>query len=357
MGAEIITVEVDGRRYQSWTRVQVRASMAEAARSFRLEAAFEIGALATAWTFRAGSELSIYANDDLLLTGFVDRYQPQIEGRKASVVISGRSKSADAIDSSALHPTGRFENKKPDEIANEIMEKTGLDLKVSTDRILEPVESYQLTPGESIFRCLERMCRSQGMSLMGEADGSIRITNAEQAERQRGGIFEGVNLLKGSADHNWSNRHSEYYVRGQRPFGTGADNLEVEALARDAGVDRKRVIVVVQDDDTDEKRAKKRAKNRRDRAAGNGLRASITTQGYRDEAGTIWTPGCLVWVESTALNIAQDMLIESVNYSQDDGGSVADLELCDPRAHGGKKGKGNKSGKDWDQSDEDAVSE
>lgn len=64
--------------------------------------------------------------------------------------------------------------------------------------------------------------------------------------------------------------------------------------------------------------------------------------------------GKLIWTESPYLDVTQDMLIERVSYDQDESGSIATLSLVDPRAHGGKKGKGSKSGKSWNQSgDED----
>jgi prophage tail gpP-like protein len=138
-------------------------------------------------------------------------------------------------------------------------------------------------------------------------------------------------------------------VRGQRPFGHGEENLEIEETETDGAVKRHRPIIIIQDEDTDKKRAKKRAKNRKDRAAGNALKATIITQGFHDEGGQLWEPGNLVWTESAFLDIAQDMLIESVDYEQSESGSFATLNLTDPRSYGGEGGKGNKSGPDWEQ--------
>lgn len=347
MGIEIITVEAAGGRWTAWRDASIRAALKEAARSFRLTIAAELGASATNGLFRAGTPVTIRSNADLLVTGYVDQKQPRFakgESSDASIVISGRSKAADIIDSSAIHPTGEIENKTLLDIAREL-DKAGVGF--STDQQLPVIPRFRLTPGESVFSALERVARDQGLALMGEPDGSVRITKAA-TQRHAGGLFEGRNIKAGEADHNWSNRHSEYRVKGQRPFGSGADALEIEAIARDAGVNRYRPIIIVQDQDTDADRAKARAQNRRDRAAGNSLRCSITTQGFRDDAGTIWTPNRLVWIESDFLDVRQDMLIEGVTFSMSSQGSEAKLDLVDPRAYGGKKGKGNKSGGEWD---------
>lgn len=344
MGIEVVTINVGGMTYTAFKVATVRAAFNEAARSFNLEIAAELGASATNQIFKVGAKLTISANGDLLLTGFVDQKKPRITANEASITVSGRSNSGDLIDSSAKHETGQFENKDPLEIGNEVSK--GIGAKWTTDQQLEKLEQYQVNPGESCFRCVEKMARQQGMTVTGEADGNAKITKAG-SKRHAGGLIEGHNILTGSADHNGSNRHSEYIVRGQRPFGHGVDNLEIEAIVRDKGVDRHRPVIIVQDEDTTKDKTKKRAKNRKNRAAGHALKARVETQGFRDDGGKLWEPGYLVWTESPFLDIAQDMLIESVTYMQSEQGSIATLALTDPRSYDGKGGKGNASGGEW----------
>lgn len=350
MGIEVITVSVGGSTYRAFEEVVVSAAFNEAARSFSLEVAAELGASATNSIFAVGTDLTIAANGDLLLTGFVDAREPRFAANMARISVSGRSKSGDLVDGSAEHMTGRFENKDPMEIGNEIASE--YDPRFETDQQLEKVEQYQLTPGESCYRCVEKLVRQQGMTLAGTAEGNIKITKAG-SQRHAGGLIEGRNILEGSAHHNGANRHSKYTVRGQRPFDHGPENLEIEAIIDDAAVKRHRPLIIVQDEDTTKGRATKRAENRRDRAAGDALKATIKTQGFRDEGGQVWTQGFLVWTESPFLDIAQDMLIERVTYTQNEDGSIATLQLTDPRSYGGAGGKGNKSGAEWSQSGDD----
>src|SRR3954469_21436991 len=119
------------------------------------------------------------------------------------------------------------------------------------------------------------------MIITGTPEGNAKITKA--GSERNGPLIEGVNILAGTAHHNGSNRHSKIVVRGQRPFGHGDDNLEIEAEEEDSAVKRHRTIIIIQDEDTTKDRAKKRAKNRKNRAAGNSLKATIGTQGFRDD--------------------------------------------------------------------------
>jgi len=346
MGIEVVTISAGGGEYTAFEEVHVHAAFNKAARSFSFEVAAELGASATNAIFAVGTEVTVSANGDLLLTGYVDCREPSFAARKAIISVSGRSKSADLIDGSAEHETGYFENKDPLEIGQAVSSE--YEPKWESDQQLEKVEQYLLTQGESCFRCVEKLARQQGMTITGTPEGNAKITKA--GSERNGPLIEGQNILSGTAHHNGSNRHSKIVVRGQRPYGHGDDNVQIEAKEQDGAVKRHRTIIIVQDEDTTKDRAKKRAKTRKNRAAGNALKATISVQGFHDDGGKIWTPGALTWTESPFLDIAQDMLIESVDYVQNDGGSIAALHLVDPQAYdgqGGGGGKGSKSGDEW----------
>jgi prophage tail gpP-like protein len=344
MGPEIVTVSAGGSNFVSFKTFELTAAFKDAARSFHLVIAAEAGPLATAWALGAGVPVSISLSGDLAFTGYVDRYKPSIEEhKKADIAVSGRSKAQDFIDSSAVHATGQWKNKTPVDIAQDL-DKFGVG--ISTDQQLDQVPVYRLTPGESGYRVLEKLCRSQGVWACGQADGSILVTVAGGGRNAP--LIEGINIIKGEADHNWANRHSDVIVRGQRPVGHGSDNLEIEQTAQDSDVTRYRPVIVVQDDDTDKTRAGKRARHRRDSEAGNALKASVTVQGFHDDGGQLWTPGFLTYTESAFLGIAQDMAIETVKYSQSrTEGSRAHLSLVDPQALGGKGRKGGSANPAW----------
>jgi prophage tail gpP-like protein len=344
--ASIEVVSVNG--FEGVESVNVHAAFNEAARSFSFVVAAELGASATNAIFAVGTQVTITTNGDLLLTGHVDAKEPKFDAFAATITVCGRSSSADLVDGSAEHETGQFENQDPLQIGQAISSQYGASWE--SDQQLDKIEQYQLTQGESCFRCIEKMAHAQGMTITGTAEGNAKITKAG-SQRQGGSLVEGVNILSGTAHHNGSNRHSKIIVRGQRPFGHGDENLAIEAQEQDGAVQRHRTKIIVQDQDTTKDRAQKRATDRKNRAAGNALKASIEVQGFHDDGGQLWAPGNLVWTESPFLDIAQDMLIESVDYNQSDKGSIATLNLTDPRSYGGggSAGSGNQSGAEWDQ--------
>jgi prophage tail gpP-like protein len=352
MPTEQIKVMVGGEEFTSWEQVTVRAAFDEAVRAFSLVAALQLGAAETHQLFAIGTEIQIFTNEDLLLDGYVDKRKAKLDEDSRGITISGRSKSADLVDSSAVHDTGNFENVDPVAIGNGVA--TGMSATFVTDQALDAIESYRLTPGSTVIGVIEQLTRDQGMTLKGLANGNVMITKAGTA-RQAGGLYEGVNILSAESDHDGSNRHSKITVLGQSDDGTGDDALEIEGTATDSKVTRFRPHIMVHHESTTKAFVKQRAATRRDRAAGRALKSEVEMQGFRDEDGEIFEPGNLIWTESETLGIAQDMLIESIELTQHfKNGTKASLSLVDPRTYGGSKGKGNQSSEDNDLDDSDA---
>jgi prophage tail gpP-like protein len=335
---ETITVAVGGQVWKGIEVLAIDAAFDHAARSFHFEIA---PAASRLQTFAPGTALSISSNGDLMCAGYVDRLGPSFTKLK----VSGRSKAADFIDCAAIDPnqTGAFENQTPLQIAQALAKPFGVT--ITSDQQLDPVESFQLTPGEKAFAAIERLVREQGLTIAGNADGSLNLTKPGSA-RQAGALIEGVNILRGAAaDLDWSHRHSPIIVRGQAIAGTDDAALQVEATASDGAVNRYRPLVVIEDRDLDQQTAQSLADARAQREAGASLKATIPVKGFHDSGGVLWTPGRLVWIESALLGLTGAMLIKHAAFRKArKGGSTTRLGVVDPRAFGGTAAKGSKTG-------------
>lgn len=335
LNPEAVTVLAGGLLYTEWEHISIDYSLREAVRTFQIAGTERPGQ----WRFPPGTEIEIAANDELLLSGYVNNYAARGDGDNHTVTIAGRSKSQDLVDNSAVHDTGNWENKSPDEIGQELDQ---FGVGVVAEVPLRKVPYVQLYQGESPWRLLDRYLRPQGATIMGKADGSVAITNASVAKAHVGSLSEGVNIKAFSAEITDHGRHSDYTVKGQGRIGTGEAALRPVGRVVDSMVKRFRPLIIVNEGDTDTSRAESRAEYEKERAAGLSIAATITTQGWRDEAGKAWEPNYTVFVYSpTFLHLVQDMLIESVSLTQDKlGGSHAQLRLVDPRAYGGQGGGG-----------------
>ncbi|MGP8002296.1 MAG: phage baseplate assembly protein [Smithella sp.] len=60
---------------------------------------------------------------------------------------------------------------------------------------------------------------------------------------------------------------------------------------------------------------------------------TLTTDSWRDSAGTLWTPNTIVPISLPALKLQQvNWVIADVSYKRDTTGTTADLVLMPPRA-------------------------
>lgn len=336
LNQEFVTAVAGGVVYTGWESMKVTASIKEAVRTFKLETTEQVGQ----FNFPPGTPIQIYANGSLMVDGYVNVYQPSGDAGDHKVTVSGRGKGQDAVDCAALHDTGEWDDADPAQVADDLARP--YDTTIRPKVPLEKVERWALAQGERAFQSLERMLRPQGATLMGNADGSIDITNAAAAKAHYGILMEGQNIKRYSGNLNDGSRHAKYIVKGQRRLGSTASDLRVQEESRDSGGARNRTKLIVNETDTDPKRARARADHEKERAAGHSISCSITTQGFRDFAGELFEPNRLIYVHSPILlHITQTMLIESLDFSQDGKkGSLTDLKLVDPRAYKGQRGGG-----------------
>lgn len=331
-------VAVNGVLGYGWRSVHVHAALGKAVRTFDLQTTDR-------FKFPPGTEVVITANGDLVLAGYSNRYKPSLDPKSHPIQISGRGKGQDFVDCAATHKKGYFENKKPEDIAKELDHWGVIEgAEVETD----VVPYFQLSQGATSWEEIERLIRDQGVVMSGQPNGKIKLTNAKAAKRHAGGLIEGLNIVDGEAEITDDRRFSETNVKGQRRKGTKPEDLRIKETAKDEGVRRYRPKIIVKETDTDKKRAKKRAENESNRAQGFSVKARFLVQGWRDDGGKLWTPNSLVYIFAPSLDLNGDLLLETVDFHQDETRSWSTLGFVHPKAYQGKAGKANKSSKQWE---------
>jgi prophage tail gpP-like protein len=327
--------------FDRWEGVQISASMRKAAREFSVYTTERLGE----FTWPPGTPVTILANGTLMVDGYVNRYQPSFDAKSHRINVSGRSAAQDFVDCAAIDPNKKshWKDKKPDEIAQQLDQ---FGVGVTAEIPLKPIKYFQLDQGETAHAAVERALRDQKATMMG-AERGIKITNAKAAKRHSGGLIEGFNILRANATLSDDRQHSETAVKGQRREGTEDADLKIHEKAQNSQVKRYRPKLLVSETDTDKGRARERAEHESNRAAGFGISATITVQGWRDDGGQVFQPNYLIFVQSPTLKIFGDMLIEAVTWKQDDkNGSTADIHIVNAKAYEGKGGA-NQSDAGW----------
>lgn len=286
-------------------------------------------------------EISISANGTLLLTGFVRDVNPSYEadGSSRDLSMSFVSRTIDATETSVDHQSGEALNKSLPDIAREF---DNLGIGIEDDGGL-PIETrHKLIPGESLFGTIERRSRGRGILIHDTPQGKLKLAT-KPAGMHAGTLKRGVNIKAARASLTGQGRYSDITVRGQTTVGSEDAQLRPQAMAKDSGVRRRRPLIVAHEGEILTDRMKTRAEWHAKRSSGSSVTASVTTVGWRDQGGTIWTPNFLVQVEDDWIGINGLMVIKSVSLDQspDGEGTTATLELADPRALGGENPRGS----------------
>lgn len=328
-----LSFSVGGFDY-AFERAAVSYSANQAARAFAFTVTDGGGA---AWGFMPGTPVTVSANGQLILTGYINKMTPSFDANNHTVEVSGTSKGRDSVKSAAEHDKGEWRNKTPLQIAQEL-DKQGVGF---TSDVEQPTIEYaRLHPMENVFDAVERMTRRYPMLFQGMPDGSIKMTKGGTGG-MNSPLIEGQNILGGSATFDDSDQHSEYKVKGQRVYGVDKKSLQIVATSQDSSVKRHLPKHIHQESDIDQDSAQKRADHHKNRQQGESVSASIKTQSWFDSGGQLWIANALVFVMSPTLKLNQQMLIKSVSLTQDKGGSFAQLSLVLPQAFdGGGTGMG-----------------
>lgn len=337
---EIVTLTVGGRALP-----HKGCSLAASAEDPVREASFNVIWTGAGVPCREDQEATVTVSGELFLTGYTRDVGAthDEDSREYTVVVVSRT--VDATEASIDHPTGLKRSADLMAIAREF--DTG-GIGIEGDVETEVKDVHKVRPGETLFETLETDARSQGVLIYDTPTGKLKLADKPEG-RLAGALVRGQNIKRASGTISGRGNFSKIEIKGQSSFGVEETALspvgEAEGTAK-----RSRPLIRVHEGEATSGRLKRRAAWEAKRAAGKSKSCAITVAGWRDAAGTLFSPNVLVEVRDDWLGIEQDMTIAAIKLTQagdeNGDGTSATLELKDPRALGGENPQG-KSADGW----------
>lgn len=316
----------DGTAYRGWTSATVTMGLEQMARSVAVEL---VGGDAgyVDLTLVAGEAIEVWDGDDPILTGWIDDVEPEYDGTRDSVRITGRSAVSDLVDSSA--PTAPLRNISIRALAETYASPYDVDVfdgAGSTDAI----RRVKPDAGESIGDVLQRLARDRGILLTDDAVGRLVLYQPSAPRVATTAIERGRNVLACSARFSVAERFSTYECRGQL-LDESAVIADAKGLAYDAGIARTRVKRIVPERPLSPADARRLAEWEALRRIGEGQVGTWTLSGWREADGTLWEPGPLVEItdDRCKLHRVRWLLTDVVLSLTPDEGRRAEL-TCKP---------------------------
>jgi prophage tail gpP-like protein len=327
-----VRLRVNGKEYGGWKSARVTRSIESVCGSFSLSLSANPG-----WPIREDDECVVMLDEEVIITGYVDVPEASFSESEHSVSVSGRDRTGDIVDSSAVLKTWEFYNTPVLVLAQRLCQPFGIPVTLAFGLELPPPPArLSVDPGDSVYDVIERACRTAALLPVADGRGGLRLMRPG-TDRTHTALVEGENLKAGSVTRDATGRFRTYTVRGQHSGGdslSGASAATVQATAEDPNVGRAaRVLLVRPEGNMTAALAKTRAAWEASVRAARSLSVSVTVQGWTQGNGALWPVNALVPVRSPKLDIDGEMLITEATYNLDDStGTTTTLQLRVPEA-------------------------
>jgi len=322
-----VKLSTGGLTYGGWKSVKVRRDLEQLCGSFEIEVS-EIwpGQDFTA-RIQPGDPCMLHLGDRPLVNGYVDDVSIAHDAKKHSVTISGRDKTADLVDCSAIRKTGQWQGLKLERIAQELCAPFGIEVKAEVDTG-KAFPTFALQEGESVFEAIDRLSRIRALLLATDGEGNLVITRPG-LRRVATALVLGENILEASATLDMRDRFSEYVFKGQAAgtdFFNAKQAAQIRASAKDPGVKRYRPLVVVSESQDVAASLKERALWEANVRAARSTDISVTVQGW-EHADGLWEVNSIVPMRDAWLRVDDELLVKAVTFSVSEGGTTTQLDL------------------------------
>lgn len=347
-----VTLVVDDKEFGGWQAVRITRGIERMPSDFELIATEVYPAALQALVINPGQSCEVWIGRERVITGYVNRYSPSLAPRQHAVRITGRGRCQDLVDCAAEWPGSQIVAASVLEVARKLAAVYDIDVNGEAGPAVGQggatlIPQLNLMLGETPWEIIDRLCRIAGLLAYEQPDGSLCLAvgpgdglasrAVANVARSASGFSEGVNVTRASAEFSDDQRFSAYkaYRFSFDAFTdlSQAGNLIGEAV--DPGVSRHRVRVIIAEmgHALGVQNAQDRAAWEASRRLGRSRAVHITTDSWRDAAGSLYRPNTLAAVDLPSLRVAGVMwLISDVTYRKGPEGTQCDLVLMPPQA-------------------------
>lgn len=330
---DILTLLVGNQALTGWQRVTVTRPLAAIPSSFDIEVTERYPGKPDV-DVQPGAACQVKIGDDLVITGYVDRYTSALAAGNHTVRISGRSLSADLVDCSALIEGNTAQEGMQVLAGNTlgIVQKLAAQYNVpvqSTAGEGKPITGQlNINLGETSWEIIDRITRYSGMIAYDLPDGTLMLASVG-AGQMASGFSIGDNVEGADVSLTMDGRFSDYEGALVSTAALGHDAWGTGEVIHDYGVPRFRKRYVVSEQFIlGQPLANLRAQWECNRRYGQSFALNVTCDAWRDAAGKLWEPNYFATVQAGVLKVpSANWVIGGVTYLRDENGQHAQIIL------------------------------
>jgi len=271
----------------------------------------------------------VYLGEKLINTGFVYDVETRLTESGRIKVLTGFSKTVDAIDST-IRPPYQEEKVTLKQRAETLFKNYGLTIEYELENDSQ-FDRVTAEPTEKIIDHLKKLVSQRGALISDTPEGNIKIYKASEGKTV-GTLEEGKQgVLSWAGKWNGRERFSVYKAIAQ----TAKTNAS-SAVATDSNIPKSRFLTF-KANDTISGNIQDAAEWKRSKSVADSLSQSLPVDSWYDPNGELWVEDTYVTVISETLHIPKGykFLIKSVEYSYSESGTTAVLNVVPPQVYTG----------------------
>ncbi len=332
-----VRLVVNGVSKTGWQRVLVVRGLEIMPSQFSIALTDRYSGDSSQVDITAGDPCQLYLGATMVLTGRVDRVRRKFNRQGCVVQIVGRSSCRELVDCSI----------DPAQVPNmQISQSSVLDITTKLAAIYQIkvqalggvgdtlIPQFNLNLGEQPYPVIERMARYSGILVYDAPDGSLNLAPVGTAA-MASGFAEGVNIEEADGEQGADQRYSDYevYLTSTYSLSDQAPMTPLQLVKDKTFTQFRKLVLISEQNQLDPDLAQKRGTWEMVRRYGRSNAIRLTTDSWRDSAGTLWTINTLVTIDAPHLKVTgAKWLIAQVAFRRDETGTHADLVLMPPQA-------------------------
>lgn len=337
---DVKIVSSDGKEWFGWENVQISWSTDNPIASFSFQSSKNPANLTEPYV--ADDLIRIFANDDLVLTGYIDEYNVDIDAKENPagriLNINGRSKTGILQDSSVYN---HFQDSNFSSIIKNMIKN--FDIELETEDELWEHSAYTPEYGMPILDAIMEGLQIRGQVMSVTKEGNLKIWSEEEAERNNSAISIDGCVLEASISIKDHRRYSQYIAAAQdAAFFNGKQASEIEGVWQDTQFPRFKPRIFFPPTDINDPKAATAAERAAKRSFGKSNTVQLLLSGWRSSENILLEPRKNVFIEIPEIELAQTMTIQNVEYSQSIINGTTSIITLEPTISLKTDGQGNR---------------
>jgi len=357
----MINLEVDGNKLSNFVDISVTRSLDSFVGTFRFSAT-SVPNQQDDFPIRPGNKVEITADDNLIMTGFVESISVSYNSKSHIINIQGRDITGDVLDSTFGGEGLNFGNsaislKKITEIVLESSNFRGffgfgifggIDVIVNTD-----IDDFDIgdvvdaKTGQTLYSYLEQYSRKRQVLMTTDEEGNI-VYERSSGDKLDVDLLNLVNndtnnILSATASLKTNELFNQYVCRSQGNLLTGnktGKQSEDEVVAavsdgvEDDAVRDTRIFNFTAENASSTEQCTNRAEWQKTINRAKAFKYTCVVQGHSHNDDEVWRLNRLVNIEDVFVDINDRFLINAITWNQSlTGGSTTTLEFVQKNAY------------------------